>query len=209
MIDEKAAQLFKLQAEICHTLADPTRLMILHELRRDEMSVGQLKEALSLPQSNVSRHLAVLRERGSVRTRRDGTSIYYSLSDSKIATACDLVREVLEGRMSRTRDLASAGSGVRAAIPGTPGRALVLLRAGAAPAEPVLPGNFLTAPNNSDFVTALLWWSTRGCPEGDFPVSRQAGPRKRDRDLRGVSTRLATGSERRHRLLQTARVLLR
>ncbi len=108
MADEKSTSIFKLQAEICQTLADPTRLMILHELRDGEMSVGQLTEALDLPQSNVSRHLAVLRERGVVKTRREGTSIFYSLSDPKIALACDMVREVLEGHLTRTQHLATS-----------------------------------------------------------------------------------------------------
>jgi DNA-binding transcriptional ArsR family regulator len=107
MIDEKTIHLLKLQAEICKTLSDPNRLMILHELRQGEMSVGQLTINLGLPQSNVSRHLAVLRERGVVNTRRDRTSIYYSLSDPKIAQACDLVREVLEGNLTRSQKLAS------------------------------------------------------------------------------------------------------
>src|SRR3990172_6367576 len=96
MIDENQAYIFKLQADICQTLADQTRLMILHELRNGEKSVGQLVSSLSLPQANVSRHLAILRERGIVLTRREGTNIYYRLSDPKIAEACDLVREVLE-----------------------------------------------------------------------------------------------------------------
>ena len=108
MIDEKTADIFKLQAEICKTLADSNRLMILHELKQGEMSVGQLVSDLRLPQSNVSRHLAVLRERGVVNTRREGTAIYYSLSDPKIAEACNLVREVLEGRLTRSQELASS-----------------------------------------------------------------------------------------------------
>lgn len=112
MIDEKATQIFKLQAEICQTLADPTRLMILHELREGEKAVGQLAASLNLPQSNVSRHLAVLRERGVVNTRRDGTSIFYSLSDPKIAEACDLVRQVLEGHLTRNQHLV-AGLGLK------------------------------------------------------------------------------------------------
>ncbi len=108
MIDEYTAQLFKLQADICKTLADPTRLMILHELKRGEASVGHLTINLRLPQSNVSRHLAVLRERGVVTTRRDGTTIYYSLANPKIAEACDLVREVLEGHLRRSQKLATS-----------------------------------------------------------------------------------------------------
>lgn len=107
MIDEHAAQLFKLQADICKTLADPTRLMILNELKKGEMSVGQLTVNLGLLQTNVSRHLAVLRERTVVTTRRDGTTIYYSLASPKIAEACELVREVLEGQLTRNQRLAS------------------------------------------------------------------------------------------------------
>jgi DNA-binding transcriptional ArsR family regulator len=108
MIDEYSAQLFKLQAGICKTLADSTRLMILNELKRGEMSVGQLTMNLGLPQSNVSRHLAVLRERAVVTPRRDGTTVYYSLANPKIAEACELVREVLEGQLIQNQRLASS-----------------------------------------------------------------------------------------------------
>lgn len=108
MIEESQVYLFKLQADICQTLADQTRLMILHELRDGEKSVGQLVSNLELPQANVSRHLAILRERGIVLTRREGTTIYYRLSDPKIAEACDLVREVLEGHLTRNQHLVSS-----------------------------------------------------------------------------------------------------
>ena len=59
MIDEAQMQLFRLQAEICKTMADSKRLMILHELREGEMSVGQLVSNLELPQANVSQHLSM------------------------------------------------------------------------------------------------------------------------------------------------------
>ena len=108
MIDEHLVQLFNLQADICKTLADPTRLMILHEIKSGEMSVGQLASKLGLPQSSVSRHLAVLRERALVIPRRDGTTIYYRLSSPKIAEACDLVREVLESHLIRSQRLAKS-----------------------------------------------------------------------------------------------------
>jgi DNA-binding transcriptional ArsR family regulator len=108
MIDESQIQLFKLQAEICKTLADPKRLMILHELREGEMSVGQLVSNLGLPQANVSQHLAILRERGIVTRRREGTSVYYGLSNPKIARACDLVREVLADQLAENQALADS-----------------------------------------------------------------------------------------------------
>ncbi|MFC2040220.1 ArsR/SmtB family transcription factor [Chloroflexota bacterium] len=108
MTDERTMEIFRLQAEICKTLADPNRLMILHELKKGEMSVGQLIAKLMLPQSNVSRHLAILRERDVVSTRREATTKYYSLSDPKIAEACNLVQEVLEGRINRNHELANS-----------------------------------------------------------------------------------------------------
>ena len=108
MISSSQMELFRLQAEICKTMADPNRLMLLHELRDGEKSVSQLVVSLRLPQSNVSRHLAVLRERSIVLTRRDGTTIYYRLSNPKIGEACDLVREVLEGHLAQNRVFASS-----------------------------------------------------------------------------------------------------
>ncbi|MFH1381988.1 MAG: metalloregulator ArsR/SmtB family transcription factor [Chloroflexota bacterium] len=108
MSSDTKSELFILQADICKTLADPTRLMILHELGDEEMSVGELVARLNLPQSNVSRHLAVLRERAIVLTRREGTTIYYRLANAKIAEACNLVREVLESNLARSRALASS-----------------------------------------------------------------------------------------------------
>jgi DNA-binding transcriptional ArsR family regulator len=102
------AQFFKLQAEICKTLADAKRLMILNELRGGEMSVGQIVSILGLPQANVSQHLAIMRERGIVTTRREGTSIYYSLASEKIGEACDMVHQVLEEQLAGNRALAGS-----------------------------------------------------------------------------------------------------
>jgi DNA-binding transcriptional ArsR family regulator len=74
-MNEKQLQLFKMQAEICKTMADPKRLMMVEELRNGELSVGELGARLGLPQANVSQHLSILRKRGIVATRRKGTTI--------------------------------------------------------------------------------------------------------------------------------------
>ena len=99
-------ELYALKAELCKTFADPKRLMILEELRDGERTVGELAQALDVPHSAASRHLSVLRERGAVITRREGTSIYYSLTDKSIGEACQLVHKVLLGLMERNRVLA-------------------------------------------------------------------------------------------------------
>lgn len=108
MFDSGMVELFRLQADICKTLSDPNRLMLLHELREGEKSVSQLVSSLELPQSNVSRHLAMLRERSLVETRREGTTIYYRLADQKIGQACDMVREVLQGSLARNQALVNS-----------------------------------------------------------------------------------------------------
>ncbi len=90
-----SAQLHELHARVCKAIADPKRLLIINELRDKELSVSDLCESLSLSQSNASQHLAVLRERGVVSTRRDGTTIYYTLRSQKVVQAVDLLREFM------------------------------------------------------------------------------------------------------------------
>lgn len=102
---EKTA-IYRLHAEFCKTLADANRLLIINELSKGEMSVGELTLRLGLKQSNVSKHLAVMRERGLVRTRRDGASIYYTLSDSRISDAIGLLREIHAEQMEKQGNLA-------------------------------------------------------------------------------------------------------
>lgn len=99
-------ELYKLKAELCKTFSDPNRLIIINELFSSEKSVGDLVQTLQMPQAAVSRHLALLRNRGVVTARRQGTSIFYSLTDSKIAEACALVHQVLLNHLERNRDLA-------------------------------------------------------------------------------------------------------
>ncbi len=100
-------ELYKLKAEMCKTFADPKRLMIINELRSGEKAVGDLVAALESPQAVVSRHLAILRHRGVVNTRREGVSIYYSLANLKILDACDTVHQVLLEQLAKNKDMAN------------------------------------------------------------------------------------------------------
>src|SRR6056297_3102588 len=71
---EDAAQFLKM-------MANPHRLMILCHLLEREMSVSEINQHVLLSQSALSQHLAVLRNRGIVSTRRDQQTIYYSLAN--------------------------------------------------------------------------------------------------------------------------------
>ena len=105
MLDQHNLELYKLKAELCKTLSDPKRLIIISELRTGEKVVGDLANTLKIPHAVVSRHLAVLRNKGVVRPRREGTNVYYSLTDTKIAVACDLVHEVLINQITKNKEL--------------------------------------------------------------------------------------------------------
>jgi DNA-binding transcriptional ArsR family regulator len=96
---------FELQAQICKTLANPTRLMIIHTLRDGEKSVGELVAILGLRQANLSQHLTIMRQTQILKTRKQGSSIYYSLANPKINNACDMVREVLVQLLDQKQQL--------------------------------------------------------------------------------------------------------
>ena len=99
-------ELYALKAELCKTFADAKRLIIINELRQGETTVGELARVLEFPQAVVSRHLAILRDKGVVQYRREGTSVYYSLSDPKIGDACDMVHQILLDQIEKNRELA-------------------------------------------------------------------------------------------------------
>jgi ArsR family transcriptional regulator len=101
-------QFFEIQAEICKTLAQPKRLMLVHELRAGEKSVSQLSSILEISQPNVSQHLSILRKRGIVTTRREGATVYYRLSSPRIGQACDLVHNFLTEQLENNRELVNS-----------------------------------------------------------------------------------------------------
>jgi ArsR family transcriptional regulator len=94
---------YRLHAAICKTIAHPKRLQILDLLRRGEMTVNDIAQAVEAKAANVSQQLAVLRSAGVVRTRREGTSIHYRIANPKIMHAYDLMAEVLEEEMASIR----------------------------------------------------------------------------------------------------------
>ena len=99
-------QLYKLHANICHTLSNPKRLEFIDRLRTRELSVTELAAALEISQANLSQHLAIMRQRGIVKTRREGLNVFYELSNPKIIQACDLMRQVLLEHLETAAELA-------------------------------------------------------------------------------------------------------
>lgn len=78
-------------------LADPTRLRILGAVAEEELTVGEIQEVVASVQSAVSRNLAILREAGFVRDRREGTNVYFALRRDMAAPARRLFDSAAEG----------------------------------------------------------------------------------------------------------------
>ena len=103
-------RIFQMHAEVCKSMANPTRLKIINLLREGEKSVEELRERLRLPKANLSQHLSILRQRRIVTTRRAGLNIYYKCANPKMLKACEILREVLMeqlaegGRLSKWID---------------------------------------------------------------------------------------------------------
>ena len=94
-------EVIQLHAEICGGLADPSRIMILYTLSQNPRNVTELSSELNMPQPLVSRHLKLLRDRGMVTSERHGTTITYSLGDSRLVEALDLLRAVMRDIINR------------------------------------------------------------------------------------------------------------
>jgi DNA-binding transcriptional ArsR family regulator len=87
--------IFEMQAEICKTLTNPKRIEILNALKTDERTVTDLVNILGASKANVSQHLAVMRHKGILITRREGVNIFYRVANTKVIDACSLMKEVL------------------------------------------------------------------------------------------------------------------
>jgi DNA-binding transcriptional ArsR family regulator len=109
MEDLDKAAIFRLHASFCKYLADANSLLIIDVLGKGELSVGDLAQQLKLSQSNVSKHLALMREHGVVIARRDGASIYYKLSDARISEAIRLLKDIQVEQIEKQRILAQKG----------------------------------------------------------------------------------------------------
>ncbi len=106
----KDKTLYELQSDVCKTLASPKRIEILSALKEGEKTVSELVEILGVPKANVSQHLAVMRHKGILKSRREGINIYYSVSNRKVIDACILMKEVLMDQMKEKGRLAEMAS---------------------------------------------------------------------------------------------------
>lgn len=82
----------KLKASIFQGLAHPTRLAIVELVMEREHSVGEIMHRLRVEQPTISQHLAILRAKRIVTSRKDGNQVLYSLRDPVLKRVLQLMR---------------------------------------------------------------------------------------------------------------------
>lgn len=97
--------LHRFKADFFGTLAHPTRIRIIELLRDGEKSAGELVTALGLEQSNVSQHLARLREKNILVARKQGIGVFYGIRDPKLFQVLDLLREYFHEHLSEIQGM--------------------------------------------------------------------------------------------------------
>jgi DNA-binding transcriptional ArsR family regulator len=93
------------KAEIFQALGHPTRVAIVEYLREGEISVSQLCERVGIEQANASQHLAVLRSKHIVETRKEGNQIFYRLRDPLVGDMLEMMRKYFFDHMNEAMEV--------------------------------------------------------------------------------------------------------
>jgi len=78
-------------------ISHPLRLKILCVVGAEEVCVQEIVEAVGTSQSNISQHLAILRDKGVLQTRKDANRVFYRVADQRVLQLIGLMREVFCG----------------------------------------------------------------------------------------------------------------
>lgn len=92
-------EIFESAARYFSVLAEPARLKILHAVCGEEKSVNAIMQATGMAQANASRHLGLMYQAGLLSRRREGTQVFYRVSDELYVELCRTVTAQLELRM--------------------------------------------------------------------------------------------------------------
>lgn len=99
------------KSEIFQGLANPTRIAIVELLREGELSAGSLIEKLHIEQANVSQHLAVLRAKKIVASRKSGNQVYYSIRDRALIEVLEILRRYFYAQLDNTVEMLREAAG--------------------------------------------------------------------------------------------------
>lgn len=75
-------------------IAHPLRLKVLCVLAGNELSVQEIVDYVGTSQSNISQHLAILRDKGVLATRKDANRVFYRIGDPRTLKLVSMMRDV-------------------------------------------------------------------------------------------------------------------
>ncbi|ANZ20860.1 transcriptional regulator [Streptomyces noursei ATCC 11455] len=97
--------LYRLKAEFFKTLGHPVRIRVLELLSEREHAVAEMLPEIGVEPSNLSQQLAVLRKMNLVTTRKEGSTVYYSLTSPQVAELLRVARAILSGVLTGQAEL--------------------------------------------------------------------------------------------------------
>ncbi len=83
-----------LAAQAMKAIAHPLRLKVLCVLGEGELSVQEIVDSVGTSQSNISQHLAILRDKGVLATRKDANRVFYRIGDPRTVKLVGMMRDV-------------------------------------------------------------------------------------------------------------------
>lgn len=98
-----------IRADILRALAHPVRVLIVNTLTERDHCVCKLNDLADIDQSNISRHLAILKKAGIVSDRREGMRVFYHLETPCILKAFECAVEVVRADTKRRNQSLKAG----------------------------------------------------------------------------------------------------
>jgi DNA-binding transcriptional ArsR family regulator len=98
-------KLSNFKAEFFKALAHPLRISILDALRDGELTVNEISQKFSVEPANASQQLAVLRNRNIVVARKEGSSVYYSVTDQTIFNLLDVARDIFNNHLAGVQNI--------------------------------------------------------------------------------------------------------
>lgn len=99
---DRQVALRRFKAEVFQALAHPTRIHIAESLQGGEVAVSDLVERIGVEPANLSQHLAVLRAKGLVVNRKEGTQVFYALRDPLLSEVLANMRRYFQAHLEES-----------------------------------------------------------------------------------------------------------
>ncbi len=105
LVADSRQPLYRMKAEFFKTLAHPSRIRVLELLSTREYAVSEMLPEVAIEPANLSQQLSILRRAGLVTARREGLSVYYTLTSPRIAELLAVARAILTGVVAGQAEL--------------------------------------------------------------------------------------------------------